>query len=394
MTPIRKRFGIFLAPFHPTYEHASRALERDFELVEWLDRLGYEEAWIGEHHSAGFEIIACPEIFIAAAAERTRSIKLGTGVVSLPYHHPLMVADRIMQLDHQTRGRVMFGVGPGALPSDAYMMGIDSNKQRDMMDEAIGVLVPLLRGEVVNHESEWFKLQDARLQLRSFREEGIEMAVASQISPAGARAAGKHGLSLLSIGATTTGGFNALASNWEICTERAAEFGQSVQRQGWRLVGPMHIAETRERARENVRFGIAEWLRYFNEVAALPLAPAGDVDEAVDALNNSGFAVIGTPDDALAQLEKLEEQSGGFGTFLQLAHNWADFESTKHSYELFARYVAPQFQGTNVSRDASMQWAASNRPAFMNNYGQAVGAEIQKHAQEKAARSKSTGEAA
>ena len=142
--PDRLRFGIFLAPFHPLAENPELALERDFQLVEQLDRLGYHEAWIGEHHSAGFEIIPSPELFIAAAVERTRHIRLGTGVVSLPYHHPLMLADRVAQLDVQTRGRFMFGVGPGALPSDALMMGIDPLRQRDMMDESLGVLVPLL----------------------------------------------------------------------------------------------------------------------------------------------------------------------------------------------------------------------------------------------------------
>jgi len=384
--PPRKRFGIFLAPFHPTSEHPDRALQRDMELVQHLDRLGYDEAWIGEHHSAGFEIIASPEVFIAGAAERTRSIRLGTGVSSLPYHHPLMLADRIMQLDHQTRGRVMFGVGPGALPSDAYMMGIDPLRQRDMMDEAIGVLVPLLRGETVSYECDWFTLRDARLQLRPYSEPHVEMAVASQVSPAGARAAGKHGLSLLSIGATTTGGFNALASNWQICEERAAEFGHTARRGGWRLVGPMHVAETREQARENVRFGLGEWLRYFQEVAALPLAPPGSVDDAIDALNGSGFAVIGTPDDAIAQLEKLEAQSGGFGCFLHMAHNWADFDRTVRSYELFARYVAPRFQGVNEAREESMRWAAENRPTFIGSVAQAIGNEMQKHQKEQAAK--------
>jgi limonene 1,2-monooxygenase len=267
-------------------------------------------------------------------------------------------------------------------------------KQRDMMDEAIGVLVPLLRGEVVSHEADWFTLRDARLQLRSFREEGIEVAVASQVSPAGARAAGKHGLGLLSIGATTTGGFNALATNWSICAERAKDFGQAVDRQAWRLVGPMHIAETREQAYANVRFGLEDWLRYFNEVAALPLAPAGKVEDAIEALNGSGFAVIGTPDDAIAQLERLEEQSGGFGCFLQLAHNWADWDATKRSYELFARYVAPRFQGTDEGRRESMEWAASNRPTFMGAYASAVGNEMQKHQKEQAEKAKDAGEAA
>jgi limonene 1,2-monooxygenase len=384
MSSRRMRFGAFIAPFHPTNENPDLALRRDFELVEVLDQLGYDEVWIGEHHSAGYEIIASPEVFIAGAAERTRHIRLGTGVSSLPYHHPLMLADRIMQLDHQTRGRVMFGVGPGALPSDAFMMGIDPLKQRDMMDEAIGVLVPLLRGEIVSAKTDWFELKDARLQLRPYSQPHVEIAVASQVSPAGARAAGKHGLSLLSIGATTTGGFNALATNWSICEEKAAEHGKRVQREGWRLVGPIHIAETREKARENVRFGLKEWLRYFQEVAALPLAPPGSVDDAIDALNGSGFAVIGDVDDAIAQMEKLEEQSGGFGCFLHMAHNWADFEQTRRSYELFARYVAPRFQGLNEGRRDSMEWAAENRPTFIGAMATAIGNEIQKHGREQA----------
>jgi limonene 1,2-monooxygenase len=376
------RFGIFLAPFHPVGQNPTLALQRDFELIEWLDRLGYDEAWIGEHHSAGYEIIACPEVFIAAAAERTRRIKLGTGVVSLPYHHPLMVADRIMQLDHQTRGRVMFGVGPGALPSDAFMMGIEVDRQRDMMDEALAALVPLLRGETVNMETDWFRLRNARLQLAPFTKPHIEIAVASQVSPAGARAAGKYGLSLLSLGATTTGGFNALASNWEICEGKAREHGRQVFRENWRLVGPMHIAETRDKARENVKFGLQAWLDYFREVAALPLAPEGPIDDAVDAMIASGLAVIGTPEDAIAQIYRLKEQSGGFGCFLQMAHEWADREATLRSYELFARYVMPEFQGAVAPPKASRDWAAANRTTFIGAAVQAIMAQIQRHAEE------------
>jgi limonene 1,2-monooxygenase len=90
------RFGIFLPPMHKTGVNPTLALHRDLELVEHLDRLGYAEAWIGEHHSAGSELIASPEVFIAAAAERTKQIKLGTGVNSLPYHHPVILADRIV----------------------------------------------------------------------------------------------------------------------------------------------------------------------------------------------------------------------------------------------------------------------------------------------------------
>ncbi|MDB5418759.1 MAG: luciferase-like protein, partial [Phenylobacterium sp.] len=200
MLPQRLRFGAFIAPFHPVEENPTLAIQRDLELVEWLDQLNYDEAWIGEHHSAAYELIASPEVFIAAAAERTKHIRLGTGVSSLPYHHPLMLADRINQLDHMTRGRVMFGAGPGALVSDAWMMGIPVQKQRDRMDEALGVLVKLLRGEEVTHQSDWFELKNARLQMTPYSRPSVEMAVASQVSPTGARAAGQHGLGLLSLG--------------------------------------------------------------------------------------------------------------------------------------------------------------------------------------------------
>jgi limonene 1,2-monooxygenase len=384
--PRRLRFGIFLAPFHPVTENPSAALRRDFELVEWLDELGYDEAWIGEHHSAGMEIIASPELFIAAAAERTRTIRLGTGVSSLPYHQPLMLADRMMQLDHQTRGRAMLGMGPGSLPSDAVMMGIDPLKQRDMMDEAMAAIVPLLRGESVSMKTDWFELRDAYLQLTAYSQPSLEMAAAATISPAGPRAAGKYGIGLLSIGATTQGGFNALAMTHQIWSEKAAEHGNVADRGTWRLVGPMHVAETREKARANVRFGIGEWLRYFQEVGALPLAPGGSIDDAIESLTKSGLAVIGTPDDVIEQLQRLEEQSGGYGCFLQLAHNWADFENTKRSYELIARYVMPRFQNLNPNRVKSMETAAKNRPALIGAVTQAIGNEMQKHVKEQAAK--------
>src|SRR5204862_447131 len=156
------RSGIFLAPFHNHDENPTLSIERDIELLEHLDRLNYHEAWIGEHHSGGFELIASPEMFIAAAAQRTRHIRLGTGVVSLPYHNPFMLADRMVQLDHMTRGRAMFGVGPGALVHDALKIGIDPSEQRRMMEESFDVVVRLMRGELVNRKTDWFNLTDAQ----------------------------------------------------------------------------------------------------------------------------------------------------------------------------------------------------------------------------------------
>ena len=379
------KFGIFLAPFHPVGQNPTLALERDLQLIEHLDELGFEEAWFGEHHSAGYEIIASPEVFIAAAAQRTKHIRLGTGVSSLPYHHPFMLADRLVLLDHLTRGRLMIGVGPGALPSDAFMMGIDPAKQRDMMEESLEAILLLLAGdEPVSYETDWFKLVKARLQMRPFQRPFPEVAVAAQVSPAGPRAAGRFGCSLLSIGATSAGGFDILGAHWDVMEERAVEFGTTVDRSKWRLVGPMHIADTKEQAIEDVGFGLAEWVDYFQRVAALPLAPdTANHETLVDALNASGFAVIGTVEDAIKQVERLRKQSNGFGTFLLMGHEWADTAATRHSYELIARYVAPEFQGSSRTLTASRDWAADNRPEFIGAAGAAVMSAIEKHHSEK-----------
>ena len=381
------RFGIFLAPFHPHGQNPNLALHRDLELIQWLDHLGFDEAWIGEHHSAGYEIIASPEVFIAAAAERTRNIKLGTGVSSLPYHHPLILADRMVLLDHLTRGRAMFGVGPGALPSDAFMMGIDPVDQRRMMEESLEAILRLLAGEIVDMETDWFKLRDARLQVLPYTRPRFEVAVAAMVSPSGPRLAGRHGLSLLSIGATQTEGYNAMEATWSIMEDRSSEFGTTVDRSDWRLVGPMHIAATREQAKQDVMFGLNDWIDYFVNVGALPIAPQGiDPDKVADVLIESGFAVIGTPDDAIQQIERLEKQSGGFGCYLFMAHDWADREGTMKSYELFARYVMPHFNDEASSTQRSRDWAAENRPKFMPKVGEAIMKSINDHNVEKEAR--------
>lgn len=385
MLGTKLRFGAFIAPFHPMGENPTLAIQRDLELVQWMDQLGYEEAWIGEHHSAAYELIASPEVFIAAAAERTKHIRLGTGVSSLPYHHPMMLADRINQLDHMTRGRVMFGAGPGALSSDAFMMGIPVAKQRDRMDEALDVLVPLMRGEEVSHESDWFSLVNARLQMAPYSRPSVEMAVASQVSPTGARAAGKHGLGLLSLGATTTAGFNSLAANWGIAEDIAKANGQTMDRGRWRLVGQMHIAETKDQAIEQIRFGLEKWIYYFKEIANLPMVPDDFKGDPVEAYLALGQAVVGTPDEAIERIQQLVDESGGFGCFLLMAHNWARWEDTKRSYEMIARYVVPHFQQLNVNREASMEWVRSNKTEFTAQTRAAVGARIVSHMMEKGA---------
>jgi limonene 1,2-monooxygenase len=375
------RLGNFIVPFHAVDENPTLCFERDLELVQWMDRLGYHEAWIGEHHSGAYETIASPELFIMAAAERTRHIRLGTGVSSLPYHNPLMLAERINQLDHLTRGRAMFGVGPGSLSSDAHMLGVPVSEARQRMEEALDVIVRLFRGEVVTQKGAWYDLVDARLHLRPYSYPHIEMAVANAVSPAGVRAAGKYGFGVLSLSATSAAGFNALASQWTIANECATEVGTRMDREKWRLVGPMHIAETREQALKDLEFGFPTWLHYMTEVANLPLVPPGG--DPLRAMMDSGLAVVGTPDDAVSRIEQLREQSGGFGAFLIMDNNWASWEAKKKSYEMIARYVMPRINGSNVSRQASMDWVEQNNDSFGKQFMQAVGDSIERHISEK-----------
>ena len=363
----RMRFGIFMAPFHPAGENPTLLIDGDMALVEHLDRLGFDEAWIGEHHSAGSEIIASPEIFIAAASQRTRTIKLGTGVTSASYHNPLWVAERAVQLDHMTRGRFLLGLGPGALPSDAAMIGLDMPQTRELLEDAVEIITHLLTSEVpISFDNGRWTLKDARLHLRPYSNLADTITIAAVASPAGPRLAGRYGHGLLSIGATTAAGFDLLGLHWDVMEERAANYGVRVDRNKWRLVGLMHLAPTREQAYREVEHGIAQWFDYFQHTAAFPQMAVGNgtsVKEFIDFVNESGLGTIGTPEDACDQIDRLVKQSnGGFGAYLQLAHDWADPEAKFRSYELFARHVAPRFQGQRHATVDAKHRAAAARP--------------------------------
>lgn len=374
----RIKFGGFIAPHHPIGENPTLQLQRDLELAEHLDKLGYDEFWCGEHHSTGWEIIASPELFLAAAGERTHRIMLGTGVISLPYHHPFNVAQRLVQLDHMTRGRVIFGSGPGALPSDAYTLGIDPMVQRDQQDEAIGVIRRLLAGEDrFSHETDWFRLQDARLQLLPLQE-NMPFAVASMISPSGMTLAGKHGTGVLSIGSMSSAGLQALPTQWSFAEESAAEHGNAVSRDDWRVVMSWHIAETKEQAKAEAKDGIYRWHNEYTVGTLMrPGAEAYDTpEEAVEQAGVEGSgSVIGTPDDLIKAIRDMVKVTGGFGTVIGFAHDWANREATLRSWDLVARYVIPEVNHMLDNYRESQRHVIENRDSF-DRAGEAVMAKI------------------
>src|SRR5215831_747926 len=376
----RLGFGAFLAPHHPIGEHPMLQFRRDLDLVEQLDTLGYDEFWCGEHHSSGWEMIGSPEMFLAAAGERSKRIKLATGVVSLPYHHPFNVAQRMVQLDYMTGGRVIFGSGPGALASDAHTLGVDPMLLRDRQDEAIGIIRRLFHGERLTVKSEWFTLQDAALQLLPVQED-MPFAVASQISPSGMTLAGKYGIGIISLGSMAPEGLTALPTQWGFAESAAKKHGTTVDRKNWRVLLSWHIAETREKAREEARRGLMHWHNRYN-VATLqrPGAVAfQSEDEAVEKTTAAGpggsTSVIGTPDDLVNMIKNVYANSGGFGTIVGFVHDWANPENTFRSWDLVARYVVPEINGYVTKLRESEHHLQTNRAVF-DRAGQAIMAKI------------------
>jgi limonene 1,2-monooxygenase len=382
------RHGIFMAPFHNLGENPTLMMERDLQLCEWLDELGFHEAWIGEHHSAGFETIDSPEMFIAAAAERTKHIKFGTGVVSLPYHHPLNVANRIIQLDHMTRGRVMFGAGPGLLASDALMMGIEPEATRGRLQEGLDVILRLFRGEWVTEQTEWYTMRDAHTHLRPYTKPHPEVCVASAVTPSGGKLAGTYDTGMLCVAAGDRAGFDALATNWQVACDTAAESGREMDRSRLRCVLGMHIAETREQAMDDIRFGIENYIRYFNNNQ-----PRFDVPDGADYAEwvvENNVMTIGTPDDAIARIERLYERQGEFGCLLLQMTSIADWPAMKRSFELYAQYVIPHFAHANVNRQASYDWVTKNQAELVEKRVSAANQVFARHEAEQAAKGRTT----
>ncbi len=380
MRTIPLRLGMFLAPFHPLDESPTLAFERDLELAAFADEIGFAEFWYGEHHSGAYELSPSPELMIAAAAQRTKRIRLGTGVISLPYHNPLMTANRIAQLDHLTFGRLIFGAGPGLLVSDAHMLGLDARQSRDKLDVGLSVISRLLAGEwVTEHYEGWYNLRDAHAQVLPYNPD-LELCVASTFSPNGGVLAAKYQAGLLCLASTIHGGYDALTTNWKIACEQAAMAGRAMNPAGIRCATDVHIAETRDKAIEQVREGYEKWLLYIkNQSEQIPNSPA---HKTLEELIETHQVVVGTPDDALAQISRLEEKVPEFGCLLMLDKNWASTPDKKRSMEMMARYVLPAVNGANRNRQKSYDWARAHRDGFIDTIQDATKRAFDKHAAE------------
>jgi limonene 1,2-monooxygenase len=373
------KFGIFIPPIHAPELDPTMMLERDLRSCVLVDELGFDEVWVGEHHSSGWGYITSPEVFIANALPRTQRIHFGTAVLSIAYHSPYMAAERAMLLDHLSRGRVSLGLGPGASPLDAFQLGVDAMDTRRRLDEAVNAVQRLLRGESVTMETDWFTLREAHLQLTAYTRPSMELAVSSTVSPNGAKLAGKYGVSLVSFNASGPGSEQALAGRWNIVEEEARVHGQTVNRRGWRLVGgAMVLSDSEEESIKAVRHGLGRYMDFISNVAGLlPQSTAGagpglskyvpdtmaqfDSDATARRMIEDGSAVIGTPDQAVERIQEMIKHTGGFGSMLISNNDWTTPDFARRSYELFATEVIPRIRGSLKSLKESEAWTMDHQ---------------------------------
>jgi len=331
------RFSVFLQPIHSPKENPTLALERDLALTEHLDALGFDEVFVGEHHSSGWQYVGSPEIFIATAAARTKHIKFGSGVIPLAIHNPLYVAENFAMLDHLTRGRVVLGMGPGGgLKSDPYVLGVDLAEQPKRFTEAFDVIMHLLTStEPLSIKTDWFELKDAVLQLRPYTHPHMPLALVTGSNKETLRRIGQHGARWL-----VGGKPEAFAANWATIEGAALDAGRTADKHDVYIPINLHLAETREKALDNIREGSAhERFDFSTTVSGSPLPPVSR-EAWPDHLAARPTDIIGTPDEALKRIKTITDFTGA-GSLLITNKEWASRAAICKSYELFARYVMP-----------------------------------------------------
>ncbi len=344
------KFSFFMMPMHDPRENPTLAFQRDIQLVHLADKLGFDEFYIGEHHSGGWETMPAPEMALAMAAANAHRIRLGTSVFSVPFHHPFHLAERMCFLDHLTHGRAILGVGPCSLVSDKMLFNMDDKVLYPMLHEAIDVIVRLLESEEpISHKGRFWQFENMRLQLRSYQQPRLPLALPSAATPENLELIGRHGMIWLSPAGKVGRGTLGPKDRWALIEKGAKAAGRTADRGNWRIVTNMYLAETREQAWEDVRAGILRETKYMCSIGFQPmyqLHPGQPYEEfTAESIADRRDWVVGTPDDAIAWIEGKIAETGGFGGVMLTANEWTSFQNISRSVEMFARYVMPRFSG-------------------------------------------------
>jgi len=356
------RLGYFTMPLHPPGADPARTLAEDLEQVVTLDRLGFAEAWIGEHFTSAWEDIPCPDLFIAQALARTENIVLGTGVSCLPNHHPVMLAQRIAQLDQMARGRFYWGIGSGGFPGDFELFDVDTEafEQRSLTREVLDTVLMLWnapRPGLYEHRRWRFRVPEPRqdigleLHMKPYQQPHPPIGVAG-IGPRSdmLTLAGERGWIPMSINLVPT---PTLRAHWQTYAESAQRAGRTPERRSWRIARDVYVGETAEQARRQAFDGVLgrdcrEYVLPALRNAKMLIVLKGDPavpDEAVTLeYLYENIWIVGDVEEVTRKLHRLHQDVGGFGTLLVIGHEWTPREEWVRSMTLLADEVVPRLR--------------------------------------------------
>ena len=374
------KFGFFMMPLHLPSENPVLSFDRDLEMIQYAEDLDYDEFYVGEHHTASWEPIPCPEMFLAKASGLTKNIKLGTAVVSAPIHHPFLLAERFAFLDQLSRGRAIMGLGPCGLPPDVKLFNIPPSELRERLHESIEIMVQLLESEnPVSYTGKYWDIKEMSIQLKSYQKPRLKMALATSGSQRSLELAGRYGAILFSPMAAQGKGTLPLKDHFSHAKKIADENNQSFEKEDWRLVTYIYLSETKEQAwrevTENIQRDMKEYFWVING-GTLPEWAKNKSDSEItsELIAEKSRWIIGTPDDAIEELEKINTEVGGMGGLMLTTHEWVSPEKQKKSMELFARYVIPHFRGH--TKDLVNEWEHTKKMSSTGELPRLLGSNL------------------
>jgi alkanesulfonate monooxygenase SsuD/methylene tetrahydromethanopterin reductase-like flavin-dependent oxidoreductase (luciferase family) len=353
--------GIFMMPSHPPERSFADGFAWDLKHLELCDRLGFDEAWIGEHFCSPWEPNPAPDLLIAQALLRTQRIKLAPGAHLLPYHHPAELACRVAYLDHIAKGRFMFGVGSSGLPSDWRLFNIDgtSGQNRKMTREALDIILKLWEAEEpFEYRGEYWSvnridtmLDSLKFHIKPYQKPHPPIGIAG-LSPQSDTLliAGERGFMPMSLNISK----GYLAAHWNSVERGAAKTGRTPNRDDWRVVREVYIADTDAEAKKRALNGMlaraySDYLlplfKSFGLISLFKHDPAvADADVTMQYLVEHSW-LVGSPRTVRQKLADMYSESGGFGTLLVLTFDYQDeHDAWAASQQALIEEVMPDFR--------------------------------------------------
>ncbi len=355
------RFGLFVMPEPFPWSNWTLSYDLKLDEIALADRLGYDEVWVGEHHTGAYENIPAPDIFLAKASAVSHRIALGTGTINLPYHDPFLVAERLAFLDHLTHGRLIYGFGGGGLVSDKRFFQLDPAEGGPRLIEALDIIEALYSStEYVNFDGKFWTVDHKRIQVRPYHPRP-QFAVAGMSGVHNFALCGSRGYAALSIYFTPVSveanpGVPDLGAQGAALARAAEEAGRdpAQARAGWRICREVYVSDSKNAAMNEIRESLRQSYDYLFKVGLAPLmkrdATMPDAEVTFDWMVENIPWIIGSPSECVAQIQDLHEAVGGFGTLLFNSREWVTTDRWNRSLELFARYVTPHLRARDDQR--------------------------------------------